>query len=207
MPKGVYDHKGKCNTKGLETITKAYSNEIQGYKQYAAALRSRAYDINKITAGINGMIDYIKECHAKDEPATSAGLVLASGFNRNSFYRAKNGDLDNVQVQYMHESGITLDDGIEDNNGIIRDNEGKVLSLCSEIIEKCYLYMEADLQRRSLTDKSMARTTGAIFNLKAVFNYNDKPETETKTVNNTLILNTNADQAAEAMKLLVNNTK
>ena len=67
--------------------------------------------------------------------------------------------------------------------------------------------MESDLQRRSLTDKSMARTTGAIFNLKAVFNYNDKPEAEARTINNTLIVNTNADQAAEAMKLLINDTK
>ena len=53
----------------------------------------------------------------------------------------------------------------------------------------------------------MARTTGAIFNLKAVFNYNDKPETEARTVNNTLIVNTSADQAAEAMKLLCKDTK
>lgn len=65
--------------------------------------------------------------------------------------------------------------------------------------------MENDLQVRSLTDKSMARTTGAIFNLKAVFNYNDKPETEAKTVNNTLIVNANPDQTAKAMKLLLDN--
>ena len=201
MPRGVHN-----NHKVIEW-NNAYSSELKGYKEYAAAIRARSYDIDTITRGINGMISYIEECHAKGEPATSAGLVLASGFNRNSFYKAKNGEYDHIQAQYIQDNQLTENDGIEDINGIIRDNNEKALSLVSEVIEKCYLYMEADLQRRSLTDKSMARTTGAIFNLKAVFNYNDKPEPEARTVNNTLILNTNADQAAEAMKLLCNNTK
>jgi len=208
MPKGVYDHtKVNTNTEAITALNKAYSAELKGYKQFAAAIRSRAYDIDTITSGIDGMIDYIEKCSAKGEPATSAGLILASGLNRNSFYKAKNGEYDHIQAAYMLDNNISLNDGIQDNNGILRDNKQKILSPISEIIEKCYLYMESDLQRRSLTDKSMARTTGAIFNLKAVFNYNDKPEPETRTVHNTLILNTNADQAAEAMKLLCKDTK
>ena len=204
MPSGVYDHKGKCNTKALTELQKAYSSELKGYKELAAAIRNRSHNINDISRAVFGMVQYIQECESKNEPAAIAGVILSSGLNRDAFYKARAGNYDHLQVKYMHDNNLELSQCPYDDNGIQYDpgNSEIALSLISTCIEKIYLYIESDLQRRSLTDKSMARTTGAIFNLKAVFNYNDKPEPETKTINNTLILNTNADQAAEAMRLL-----
>ena len=213
MPSGVYDHKkAKLNSDAITALAKGYGAEVQQLKQYAAARRAnRVYNIEQITKAVEGMIAYTKGCMQRSEPATIAGLILASGTNKDFFYKAKAGQYDHISLEYIQEHNITPDQVLTDADGLeyVETGQNSIIAIspCSDVIEKCLLYMEADLQRRSLTDKSMARTTGAIFNLKAVFNYNDKPEPEARTVNNTLILNTNADQAAEAMKLLVNNAK
>lgn len=211
MPKGVYKHtKEKTNTAAITAINDAYSNELSGYKARAAAYRNnRKYTPAEITRATYNILDYIKSCIESGQPATIAGIILHSGFSKAFFYRGRAGELDYITQEYIELNNIDLSQCRTDQDGLLiyTDNENNdiVLSPISEILEKCLLIMENDLQIRSLTDKSMSRTTGAIFNLKAVFNYNDKPETETKTVNNTLIVNANPEQTAKAMQLLLDN--
>jgi len=207
---GKYDHKGKCNTEGLIRTNNAYKAEIDGYKARAVAYRkNRKYTITELTSASYNILDYIKNCINSGTPATIAGMILNSGYNTDFYYKAKRAEYDYIIQEYIELNNIDLSECVTDPDGLLvyTDNQNKsfVLSPISQTIEKCLLLMENDLQIRSLTDKSMARTTGAIFNLKAVFNYNDKPETDVKTVNNTLIVNANPEQTAKAMKLLLDN--
>lgn len=209
MPKGKYDHKGKTNTDVITAINTAYGNEITGYKERAAAYRqNRKYTLPEITRATYSIIDYIKECTNSNMPATIAGIILASGFSKRFFYTGRAGELDYITQEYIEQNNIDVSSLQRDPDGLLfyddeQLNERLILSPISEILEKCLLLMENDLQVRSLTDKSMARTTGAIFNLKAVFNYNDKPEETKNVTNNTLIVNASPDQAAKAMQLLL----
>ena len=211
MPKGKYNHKGKSNTTAIIENAKAYGAEIQSYKEYAAQRnKNRRYDIYEITRVINNIVDYITSCINSGRPATIAKIILYSGSNKDFFYKAKSGDYDYITEMYIAENDIDLSQCACNEYGLLiytdkLTNDKIVLSHCSEVIEKCLLLIEDDLIIRSLTDKSMARTTGAIFNLKSVFNYNDKPETEPKSVHNTLIVNANAEQTAKAMQLLLDN--
>lgn len=211
MPKGKYDHKGKSNINALQEIRTEYNNELSGYKARAAAYRNnRKYTPAEITRATYSILDYIKSCINTGQPATIAGIILNSGFSKRFYYMAKAGELDYIQQEYIELNNIDLSECVTDPDGLLIYTEKStgskiVLSLISDVIEKCLLLIENDLQIRTLTDKSMARTTGAIFNLKAVFNYNDRPETDVKTVNNTLIVNANPEQTAKAMQLLLDN--
>ena len=210
MPKGVYKHtKENTSSDAIQALQASYSQEIQGYKEIAAAhRRQRRYNIYEITRAINGILDYLQRCQDKGEPATISGMILNSGTNKDFYYKAKAGEYDYIAVEYIEQNSITPDQCIQADGLLFFDdpeNGQIILSPCSDVLEKCLLIIENDLQVRSLTDSSMARTTGAIFNLKAVFNYNDKPEQDARTINNTLILNTDPGQAAQAMRLLMNN--
>ena len=208
MPKGIYKHT-KVNSSAIQALNKECNAQLQEYKTQALGHRyNRKYTIIELSQAIRGMIAYVKDCSATGTPATIAGLILATGYNRDFYYKAKQGNYDYITFEYMDTNGISLSDCLEDPDGLLfyedkRLNDCLILSLISNVIEKCLLIMESDLQLRSLTDKSMARTTGAIFNLKAVFNYNDKPEETKNVTNNTLIVNANPDQAAKAMQLLL----
>lgn len=208
MPKGIY--KGNENKK-LTALNNAYSFELEEYRTRAAAYRAnRKYNINEISKAAFNIIEYIKECNKSGTPATIAGIILASGTNKDFYYKAKSGQYDYITTEYIELNNIDPTECKTNEDGLLiytdKSTDSQiVLSMISDVIEKCLLLMENDLQIRTLTDKSMARTTGAIFNLKAVFNYNDKPETEPKTVNNTLIVNANPEQTAKAMQLLLDN--
>ena len=209
MPKGVYKHtKENTNSDAIRALQAQYVTELQSYKALAAAHRQqRRYNIQEITRALSGVLEYVNQCQETGEPATISGMILSSGTNKDFYYKARAGEYDYITFEYIDLNNITPDQ-CQDINGITYYNslEGQImLSPASDVLEKCLLIIENDLQIRSLTDKSMARTTGAIFNLKAVFNYNDKPEIEAKTVNNTLIVNASPDQTAKAMQLLLDN--
>lgn len=213
MPKGIYKHDAQLQAAAgarLADLSKEYGKELTGYREKAAAMRNnRKYNINEISRAVFNIVDYVKECSETGQPATIAGMILASGTNKDFYYKAKAGQYDYIITEYIEQNNISISECRTDPDGLLlykdSQNNDVVLSLTSDVIEKCLLLIENDLQIRSLTDKSMSRTTGAIFNLKAVFNYNDKPETETKTVNNTLIVNANPEQTAKAMQLLLDN--
>ena len=209
---GRYKHDPELNAASaarIQAVNQAYNNEIKGYKELAAERRkSRRYNIQEVTRALNGMVNYVVECANSQRPATVAGMILASGTNKDFYYKAKQGDYDYITTEYIVTNNIDPSMCQTDENGLLiypdeQLNDRLILSMGSDVIEKCLLLMENDLQIRSLTDKSMARTTGAIFNLKAVFNYNDKPEAEVKTVNNTLIVNASPEQTSKAMQLLL----
>lgn len=207
MPKGHYKHT-QVNSNAIQAINKAYSNEIQGYKDFALDRRNkRRYNIIEISNAMRGIIDYIVECISESKPATIAGCILASGTNKSFYYAARAGEYDYITYEYIANNNIDVTQCNTNKHGLIvyedSQNNEIILSPCSEIIEKCLLIIEDDLQQRTLNDKSMARTTGAIFNLKAVFNYNDKPEETKNVTNNTLIVNASPEQANKAMQLLL----
>ena len=99
MPSGVYDHKGKANTKAITALNTEYSRELAGYKEFAQALKNRSYGLNDMTRAIYDMINYLECCSAKNEPATTAGVILASGLKKDTFYRAKNGHYDHLTAE------------------------------------------------------------------------------------------------------------
>lgn len=209
MPKGHYKHtKENTNTNAIQAINTAYKQEIDGYKAFALDRRNkRKYNIVEISNAMRGIIAYVIECTETHKPATIAGMILASNTNKSFYYAARAGEYDYITYEYIATNSIDITKCNTNKHGLIvyedSQNNEIILSPCSEIIEKCLLIIEDDLQQRTLNDKSMARTTGAIFNLKAVFNYNDKPEETVRTVNNTLIVNADPGQAAKAMQLLL----
>ena len=211
MPKGIYKHDPehtKASLDRLQAINKAYSDEIKGYKAFALDRRNnRKYNALEISNAMRGIIQYVIECTETHKPATIAGMILASGTNKDFYYKAKAGEYDYILFDYIATNNIDVTQCNTNEYGLIvyedSQNNEIILSTCSEVIEKCLLIIEDDLQQRTLNDKSMARTTGAIFNLKAVFNYNDKPEETKNVTNNTLIVNASPDQAAKAMQLLL----
>ena len=127
---------------------------------------------------------------------TVAKLILISGMDKRTFYKAKNGEYDDSLAMYLYKEGIEeseaeIVDGLPMHNGVI-------LLPPSEIIEKLYLIMEDRITEEMLESKNMPQVTSRIFLKKAVFGYTDQPQ----TVNQTNILQISDSQLDMADRLL-----
>lgn len=127
---------------------------------------------------------------------TVAKIILISGMDKKTFYKAKNGEYDDSLAMFLYKEGI------EESEAEIVDGlpvyKGIILLPPSEIIEKLYLIMEDRITEEMLETKSMPQVTARIFLKKAVFGYTDQPQ----TVNQTNILNISDGQFDLADKLL-----
>lgn len=125
-----------------------------------------------------------------------ARMILLSGMDKRTWYRAKEGEYDDSLPQYLYKEGIAesdaeLVDGLPTHNGVI------VLPP-SELIEKMYLMYEMKVTEDMLSAKNMPQVTSRIFLEKSVFGYSDQPQ----TVNQTNVINIRDEQFDLADKLL-----
>ena len=127
---------------------------------------------------------------------TVAKIILISGMDKKTFYKAKNGEYDDSLAMFLYKEGI------EESEAEIVDGlpvyKGIILLPPSEIIEKLYLIMEDRITEEMLEAKNMPQVTSRIFLKKAVFGYSDQPQ----TVNQTNILQISDNQLDLADRLL-----
>lgn len=194
-------------------IAKQLDNVIKYDQTYALELHDR-------------LQEYIEESRRTNTPMTMADMVLASGVNRDAYYKIRNGDYDWLLPSYMDRHNIPYDavgscytvvdtnDDITSSNTVKQAQNGyedfdiedeqegeKVLLVrLSEILKQAELALQADRERLCM-DRNARNAGGAIFLLKAQQGLQDTPQ----DVRNTQTLNINVaslDEAKEALKRL-----
>lgn len=162
------------------------------FKDYMVRrIEQRKHNLEEFTSLFYSVAEY-----AKGHSLSVARIILMSGMSRRDFYRAKNGDYDDVLAMYLYKEGI------EETEAEIVDGlpmyKGVILLPPSEIIDMLYLMMEAKVTEEMLDSKNMPQVTSRIFAKKAVFGYSDQPQ----TINQTNVLNIADTQFDLAEKLL-----
>lgn len=152
---------------------------------------SRKYNLEFFSALYFNVLSY-----AQDHTMSVAQIILMSGMDKKTFYKAKNGEFDECLPMYLYKEGIEEKDA-EMVSGLPMHGE-VILLPPSEIIEKLYLIMEAKITEEMLNAKNMPQVTSRIFLEKSVFGYSDQPQ----TVNQTNVLNIADTQFDLAEKLL-----
>ena len=134
--------------------------------------------------------------YAENHTLSVAQIILMSGMDKKTFYKAKNGEFDDSLAMYLYKEQIEESDA-QVVAGLPM-HESVILLPPSEIIEKLYLIMEAKITEEMLQAKNMPQVTSRIFLEKSVFGYCDQPQ----TVNQTNVLNIADGQFDLAEKLL-----
>lgn len=213
---GVNDHLKGNRTTGPERINSGcevfadnmtrYKNEIEQYKQFAAARRSRRkYTQENAGAMYEQIKEYAAQCIDDRQPMTIAGMMLATGTNKDFWSKAQNGEYDYLLEEYLSLHSIT-----EDKVTIIDDlpyhlttgDGGEVDAVLllpySEILEKSTILIQDQLERNLYTNKG--NPAGSIFSLKAQFKWREEEPTTTYS-SQTLII-ADREQAVKALDML-----
>lgn len=142
--------------------------------------------------------EYIQTTREAGEALTIAGMILASGMGRDTYYRMRNGELDYLLPAYMDRHDIPL----SDYGTIWTNDDGREVLLLrgSDVIKNAELEIQADRERLCM-DRGARQVSGAIFLLKAQQGLQDAPQQAPATTNQTLII-ADREQAARALQLL-----
>ena len=182
-------HRPNTTYMGKRELEKAKHEEFRDYM--VRRIDTRKYNLEYFTGLFYSVMEY-----AKEHTMSVARMILISGMDKRTFYRAKSGEYDDSLAMYLYKEGI------EESDAEIVDGlpmyKGVILLPPSEIIEKLYLIMEAKVTEELLSAKNMPQVTSRIFLKKAVFGYSDQPQ----TVNQTNVLNISDATFDLAEKLL-----
>ena len=151
----------------------------------------RKYNLEYFTSLYFDVLSY-----AQEHTMSVAQIILMSGMDKKTFYKAKNGEFDECLPMYLYKEEIEESDG--QIVGGLPMHEGVILLPPSEIIEKLYLIMEAKITEEMLEAKNMPQVASRIFLEKSVFGYSDQPQ----AINQTNVLNIADTQFDLAEKLL-----
>lgn len=180
--KGENDWKKGNRTNSLRNPTKIkamhaqYCQEIQGYKEYAAARRAtRVWTQERVGELYYKLVEYAEECERKKEPLTVAGTILATGMSRSAWDKAGAEEFDFLLEEYidLHEIGpgdIEMRDDLPwytDENG-----EEVLLITYGALKEKADLMIQRQLERNCYTNRG--NPAGSIFSLKAKFDWREE---------------------------------
>lgn len=206
MAKGNRNHKSIKPVQYGETA-KMWSEEVKGYKAYAEERRSRRKWSQEALGDIyKGIIEYADNCRKNKEPMTIAGTMLATGTNKDVWYKARQGDMDYlleefVELNNISDNDIFLDDYnipwcsfTDENTGEIRE---VILIYWSEVAKTRDLMIQEQLERNCYTNRG--NPAGSIFSLKAQFNWRED-ETPQHLVQQLVIAD--LDQAKKALEML-----
>ena len=213
---GVNDHRKGNRTTGPDRInsgcevladnTARYKNEIDQYKKFAAARRSRR-KYKQENAGVmyEQIKEYAAQCIDDRQPMTIAGMMLATGTNKDFWSKAQNNEYDYLLEEYISLHRITADN-ITEIDGLpyhlTTDDDGEIAAVLllpySEILEKSTILIQDQLERNLYTNKG--NPAGSIFSLKAQFKWREEEPTTTYS-SNTLII-ADKDQAVKALEML-----
>ena len=193
----------------FKACTEAYTQELDTYKAFAAARRSRRkFTQERLGEMYEQTQAYICECADTHTPMTIAGMQLAMGIDRNTWSRAKAEELDYLLEEFVSLHNVT-DDDVSVIDGLpwfvrTREDTGEIesrtlLIAYSEFVEKCTMLLQDQLERNCYTNKG--NPAGSIFGLKAQFDWRE--EQAPTTYSQTLVI-ADAAQAQKAMKMLTN---
>lgn len=169
------------------------AEQYEEFREYMVKrIDRRKYDLEYFTDFFYTVRDYVES----GRPFSIARMILLSGMNRRTFYRAKSGEYDDSLAMYLYKEGIEETDA-EMIKGVPMHN-GVILLPPSELIERMYLMYEAKVTEEMLESKNMPQVNARMFLEKAVFGYSDQPQ----TINQTNVLNISDAQFDLAEKLL-----
>ena len=188
-------------TTGFIEVSQRFKNETDTYKKYAAARRANRKYTQQMTGDLYDRIkEYATDCDNAREPMTMAGMMIATNTNKDFWSKGRQGDYDYLLDEYIElhnitESDITYIDGLPYHIG----DEGPVLLLMwSDVLEKCSMLLQDQLERNCYTNKG--NPAGSIFSLKAQFKWREEDPTTTYS-SNTLII-ADKEQAVKALEML-----
>lgn len=188
------------DTTKITSFTKQYVSDIEGYKKFAEARNKARKYKQEFASTLTERLDaYMEECEAMHKPCSMARMILASGVNRDTFQRMRNGEYDYIAEQYRieHEHcALVIDDF---GNEYIINEDGVQVSLVpfSAIIEKSILRLEA--MREEACGLTRGNPAGNIFLLKSLHGF--KEEQEPKELHQNLII-ADGNRAKDIIKLL-----
>lgn len=206
------DHKkgnrtdSKRNTNKITSFSKQYAEDIAAYKEYAEKRRNNRTVRQEDAAGYyDRLFSYINDCKENDEPITRAGMFLALGVDRMTYYRMRDYEYDWRLYEYLDMNDLDCEDILsnecvfldENENPCLMEGNKKILLIpYSDIIQK------AELMHESQTEERLYKSgrVGDIFALKSLHGWDDK-STAPQTVNQNLIIATE-EQARRAIELL-----
>lgn len=206
---GYFGEHKNTNTEAITEYNKKYKEEIEGYKQFAAARRARRkYTQESAARFLDLAKEYVIECEHARQPLTVSGMMLHTDSRKDFWTRAKAGELDYLLEEYIHTHNITDDDiQVIDNmpfHAAIDQQTGEIVQVplvpWSEILEKTSMLIEDQLEKNCYTNKG--NPAGSIFGLKAHYGYRDDPQTPQHLVQNLVIAD--SEQAKKAMEMLTN---
>lgn len=191
----------------MKDISKKYSEEIKGYRAFAADRQRRIKLPQEKTGEVYKRIsDYVNKKAEQDLPLTISGLILAIGCSSDTYYKIQSGDMDYLLYQYMDREGIDLDsinDSIDTMPYVAGPNvdletmKGVVLLIpYSSLIQKAHLMIAEQTEERLY----LKGRVGDIFALKAQHGWQED-EQQARTVNQTLII-ADENQARKAIEML-----
>lgn len=187
------------NTEKIAALSRQYNEEQQAYREYAEARRnSIKFNQAELSRRNNRLQQYIHQCYEDDEPITRAGMILALGVSRDTYYRMRDSELDYRLYEYMSVNGISESDVMlteDEIPYIVCEGESILLIPSSVMIQKAELQLEAQTEARLYKSGKV----GDIFALKAVHGWQE--EQSPKTLNQTLVIAT-PEQARAAIAVL-----
>lgn len=191
----------KPDTKALAESNQTRADATEYYKQLAEKQKTVIkYGQDYALTLADNLTAYIEEQTEKKKPLTVAGMIRASGFSYDTYYRYKEGKADHLLYEYMDFKGIPYD--MEGTTFVNDDGEMVLLYRLSDVIKMAELSIQE--QREIACSSLKGNPAGNIFLLKAQQGFQDTPVEQRTTNNNTLVLNNIAslDEAREALKRL-----
>lgn len=197
--KGNTTNSRRDSTK-IKGFNARYSEELEEYQRFASARRNmRKYTQEGLFEIYKAICDYVEETSAKGKPLTVAGLMLASGTNKDFMSKARNGDYDYLLEEYIALNSIE-DADVEIVDGLpCHVTSGGVVALipCSDVINRALLLVQQRLEENCYTNKG--NPVGSIFALKAQFKWRED-DTPQHVVNQLVIAD--LEQAQKALEML-----
>ena len=205
------DHKkgnrtnSKRNTNKITSYSKQYSEDISAYKEYAKKRRdNRSVRQEDAANYYDRLFDYINDCQTSEEPITRAGMLLALGVDRMTYYRMRDYEYDWRLYEYLDMNDLDCEDissnecvfTDENENLCLMEGDKKILLIpFSELIQK------AELMHESQTEARLYKSgrVGDIFALKSLHGWQE--DNQPSIVNQTLIIGeTEAREAINALE-------
>lgn len=191
----------------MKDISKKYSEEIKGYREFAADRQRRIKFPQEMTGEVYRRIrDYVKSKSESELPLTVSGLILALGCSSDTYYRLQAGDMDYLLYQYLDRQDIdldTIDTSIDTMPYVAGPNadfdtmkDVVLLIPYSSLIQKAHLLIAEQTEERLY----LKGRVGDIFALKAQHGWQED-EQQARTVNQTLII-ADENQARKAIEML-----
>lgn len=173
-------------------------NKMRQMVEYKKAHGPAAFGVKDIKTMIQRIGQYFQDMDAQGRPYTRAGLILALGVSKATYYRYLNSELDYLLEEHITINDIDVDNcdtiSLEDGSEIPIDEWGNPLITFSSVLQKALLRLEEQAEQR-LYDKARP---GDIFTLKQ---YGWTDERSPNTVNQTLVI-ADRDEAQAALNRL-----